>query len=474
MRRVSRALYERLTHPVAITELTLWCFMIPSRRFAFAGFAALAVGLLALGPRAEGDEPPKKVPRQSKLEAELDRVRALEPADRLKLVVKLAGANDPFIATKRGDLAGGIFERGVVEPVDYAELVCKLKARGKEGVAATIKWVVDDGRMVKKGERLLLLDDTALHDQLKAAVAKVKEAEDAIELATENGRLVQKEVAIDIRLAEIDVKLAEGELKELPAGKSKEVPELKVEQAKLKLERAGIRAKAKQIQAEAEKRARSVAKEVEVERQKGAEEELKQCTLIAPMDGMLVYHVPEANRFGRAVAPVAADETVREGQKLARVVGLKQFAIGTRVHESQIATVRVGQAAQVRVDAFPDKLLRGKVTQVSAVASAPAWLTTDTKVYPVTIAIEDPPEGLKPEMSAEVQIATGDHKDVLQVPRTAVLGTGRERVCFVKSGQELHERKVVVGASNATSVEIKDGLKPDELVVTNLPALLSG
>src|SRR5687768_15869727 len=144
--------------------------MTPFRGFAFAGFAALAIGLLA--PRAEGDEPPKKAPRQSKLEAELDRVRALEPADRLKLVVKLAGANDPCTATKRGDLAAAIVERGLVEPVDCAELVCKLKARGKEGVAATIKWVIDDGRIVKKGERLLLLDDTALHDQLKTATKK--------------------------------------------------------------------------------------------------------------------------------------------------------------------------------------------------------------------------------------------------------------------------------------------------------------
>lgn len=446
--------------------------MTPSRRFAFAGFTALAVGLLALGPRAEGDGPPKKAPRQSKLEAELDRVRALEPADRLKLVVKLAGANDPFAATKRGDLTTAVVERGLVEPVDYAELICKLKARGKEGVAATIQWVIDDGRIVKKGDRLLLLDDTALHDQLKTATKKVKEAEDALELATVNVRLVEKETAIDIRLAEIDVKLAEAELKELPAGKSKEVPELRVEQAKLKLERAGIRAKAQQAQAEAEKRARATAKAVEVERQKGTEEELKQCVLVAPMDGVVMYIVPEGGRFGRGAGLVAAGESVREGQKLMRVVGLKQFALATRVPESQVAALRVGQPAEVRVDAFPDTLLRGKVTGVSSVASAPAFLATDVKLYPVTIAIEDPPKGVMPDMTGEVQIATGERKGVLQVPRTAVAGTWRERVCFVKSGQELIERKVVIGASGATTFEIKEGLKEGDLVIADLPALL--
>jgi multidrug efflux pump subunit AcrA (membrane-fusion protein) len=273
-------------------------------------------------------------------------------------------------------------------------------------------------------------------------------------------------------LAEIDVKLAEIELKELPAGKSKEVPELKVEQAKLKLERAGIRAKAQQAQAEAEKRARAAAKELAVERPKGAEEELKHCALVAPMDGLVVYHVPEVGRFGRGLSPVAAGESVREGQKLMRVVGLKQFAFARRVHESQVVALRVGQQAGVRVDAFPDKLWRGKVAQISAVAEAPGWLATDVKLYPVTIAIEGEPDGLKPQMSGEVRIPTGERKGVLQVPRTAVAGAGRERVCFVRSGQELLERKVILGASGATAFEIKEGLKEGDLVIADLPALL--
>ena len=449
--------------------------MIHSRRTAFTGSAAaLAFGLLLLVSGATGgDEPPKKAARPTKLEGELNRLRALDPAERLKLVAKLAGANDPFTATKRGDLTAVIVERGTVEPVDYADLACKLKARGKANApAATIKWVIDDGQMVKKGDRLLVLDDTALHDQVRAAGAKVKEADDAVELAAENVRLVQKVSALDLKLAEIDLKLAEIELKEVPAGKPKEAPELKVERARVTLERAGVLAKAQLAQAEAEKRARTAARELEAERQKGAEDELKQCTLVAPLDGLVVYHVPEAGRFGGGVSPVAAGEAVREGQKLVQVVGLKQFALSTKVHEAIVATVRVGQAVQVRMDAFPDKLLRGKVAQVATVASQTDWMLADVKVYPVTITIEDPPAGLKPHMTGECRIATGEHKGVLLVPRTAVVGTGKDPVCFVKSGQELQERKVVAGAGDATAVEIKEGLKEGDIVVADLPALL--
>jgi multidrug efflux pump subunit AcrA (membrane-fusion protein) len=74
-------------------------------------------------------------------------------------------------------------------------------------------------------------------------------------------------------------------------------------------------------------------------------------------------------------------------------------------------------------------------------------------------------------MTGEANIATGERKAVLQVPLKAVVSAGKDRVCFVKSGQELLERKVVTGASNASSIEIKDGLKDGDLVVTDPAAI---
>src|SRR5688572_19738538 len=110
----------------------------PSRA-ASARAAALAFGLLMFGPPAAGgDDPPKKSP-PPRPGAEMDRFRALEPAERLKLVEKLAGADTPFAAAKRGDLAAAVVERGVVEAADYADVFCRVKASGKEGAATTIK-----------------------------------------------------------------------------------------------------------------------------------------------------------------------------------------------------------------------------------------------------------------------------------------------------------------------------------------------
>src|SRR5206468_1400985 len=104
--------------------------------------------------------------------------RGLEPGERLKVVEKFGG-DAAFTAAKRDDLAATVVERGSLEPVNYSDVVCKVKAKDKDSPATTIKWVIEEGSVVKKGDRLALLDDSAIQEQHQAATLKAKEAEDA-------------------------------------------------------------------------------------------------------------------------------------------------------------------------------------------------------------------------------------------------------------------------------------------------------
>src|SRR5439155_19811488 len=81
-------------------------------------------------------------------------------------------------------------------------------------------------------------------------------------------------------------------------------------------------------------------------------------------------------------------------------------------------------------------------------------------------------KGLKPGMSAEVRIVTNRMTQVLQVPTTAILGTGKERYCFVKSDKELQRRRVDVSVSGDQSIEIKEGVKEGEQGLRDPPSLV--
>ncbi|HKB05668.1 MAG TPA: efflux RND transporter periplasmic adaptor subunit [Gemmataceae bacterium] len=404
---------------------------------------------------------------------DLENFRAVPPAARLRIVERRLGDKAEFPAAARGDLTPAVVERGSLDAATQADVVCAVRARGRDDTATTLRWVVDDGTMVKKGDKLIELDDSALRDLARAAKVRLVGAEAGVAGAAEELRAARRAGDIEVKLAEIEVALAAADLKDPSLKQSREVTELKVERAKLMLERTREQVRARVTRAEVEQRARAAAVELEMDRYRQMEAELTKCVLHAPFDGVAVYYVPPGSgRFGGGRVVIAPGEPVREGQKLLRVSALDRMVVVARVHEARISTVRNGHAAEVLVDAFPGKVIRGKVTNVSPVASQTDWMASDVKVYPVTVALDDAPPGLKPGMTAEVRIVTGDSKAALLVPVTAVVGSGRDRFCFVKSGDELVERRVVPGATDGRRVEIKEGLKEGEEVLADPLAVL--
>jgi multidrug efflux pump subunit AcrA (membrane-fusion protein) len=385
----------------------------------------------------------------------------MSPEERLNHVAKTAGAETAFVPVVREDLSPTVVARGSVESADAVDVLSRVRGQ------ATVKWVADDGAPVRKGERLIELDDSALREQLRTQKVALEQAQ-AARLAADAGlRLARKEGELAVRSGELGLKVARLELKR-DDGKDaerKEVLELKVGQAQLALETARLRGHAGELKADAELKAKAGAEEQVVKRKGAIEAQLAECVLKAPRAGLVIYHVPETSRPGSPAAALAAGEPVREGQKLLRVCGLERFTVLTRAREADVSRLRVGQAAQVRVDAFPAQVLRGRVKEVSPVASQHDWLARGVKVYPVVVELSAALPGLRPGMSAEVGIAEGRLPKVLQVPVGSVARVGGEAFSYVRAGKGLQERKVTLGARGARNVEIKEGLKEGEEVL---------
>jgi RND family efflux transporter MFP subunit len=255
--------------------------------------------------------------------------------------------------------------------------------------------------------------------------------------------------------------------------------ESKVAEARRALDRAHKQATAKMATAIADKKAKQSIHLQETDRLKDIKEQIRNCKIYAPKDGLVVYHIPESARWGagRAVN-VAQGESVTEGQKIMRIPELRQMLVNTKVHEAMVSRLKSEQPARIRIDAFPDRDLRGRVKTIATVASQTDWMSSDVKVYQTMVSIDEQVENLKPGMSAEVTILTDSQvKDALTIPVQAVLGTvemGRNRKCFVVNKRGVHEeRDILVGISNDKMVEVKEGLEEGDQVVVNPRALLS-
>jgi HlyD family secretion protein len=122
--------------------------------------------------------------------------------------------NGPLWTAKYETLQLAIVERGTLESAENSEIVCRVKASGKGSmVSTTIRWIIDDGTQVVRGQKLIELDDSGLQDQLKDQNIKVNDAK-AKYVETEQQVIFQKiQNSSDLETARINLVIAELALK---------------------------------------------------------------------------------------------------------------------------------------------------------------------------------------------------------------------------------------------------------------------
>ena len=163
---------------------------------------------------------------------------------------------------------------------------------------------------------------------------------------------------------------------------------------------------------------------------------------------------------------------IREGamvyarQKIFSLPDMTSMQVKVNIHESLVKKIKPGQMAEIRVDAFPNLVLIGKVKTVSQLAdSNRGYMSGGVKEYSTVVTVEKmPEEDLKPGMTAEVKIKAGELSNVLMVPVQAVAEHKGEFFAFVDRPPVIERRKVKVGDTNEKMVQVLDGLKEGERV----------
>jgi Cu(I)/Ag(I) efflux system membrane fusion protein len=132
------------------------------------------------------------------------------------------------------------------------------------------------------------------------------------------------------------------------------------------------------------------------------------------------------------------------------------------VFEKQAQWVRVGQDAEVRLSYVPGHVWQGKVEYIYP------SLDPKTRTLKVRLRFENPDEGLKPNMYANVRIFGGPKENIIIIPLEGLIRTGREERVIIDLGEGRFEaRDVVSGIESGDYVEIIQGVDEGEQVVTS-------
>jgi len=213
------------------------------------------------------------------------------------------------------------------------------------------------------------------------------------------------------------------------------------------------------------------------------EEAIENANVRAPFDGVVIKKRAEV---GETVSPFGvAGQAAREGGAIATIADLSELEVQTEVSENSVAKLTPAMAAEVKLQAYQDRVYRGKLRQIFPSADRAK------SIVEVRVTILDADQHVKPEMTTSVTfqekraaqpqtgaepgagVAPAGSPPVVLVPKRTVTGQAGQSIVWVVSNGTVARRAVTLGADRLDQVEVKSGIVPGEMVVVNPPASLT-
>jgi RND family efflux transporter MFP subunit len=158
------------------------------------------------------------------------------------------------------------------------------------------------------------------------------------------------------------------------------------------------------------------------------------------------------------------------GDALYQVTDLSSVWVMADVAEQDIASVKTGARATVKINAYPDKTFSAALTTIYPTLNA------ETRTVPVRLELANPGGLLKPGMFAQLELAVGAKAKVLTVPVSAVIDSGARQMALVQVGDakegRFEPREVKLGARSENYLEVLSGLREGDLVVISANFLI--
>lgn len=398
------------------------------RRRARWGFAALAVLVLVVAGVIAGPMV----------------MRAINPVS----------AATPTTAVVEGKLVVTTSADGTVEPAVTEEVFAQVGGT-VDSVSVTV------GDRVKKGETLFVIDKTELQSAVRAARAKLRQADQQVWGSKQQ-----------VEQAEYQVLQAENRLEELESRPAtRPATDAEIEEAKKGVEVAqtGLKSAQKGLLS-ARSSYDNASRDYEA-----AVADLDKVTVTAPIGGVVTaVNVVEGGSVssGSGASGAAASGTSggsgtssAGGASSASVViaDTSELIVTVAVNEVDIADLRAGQEATVTLDALDDLELAATVSWVSPNAVSDGNVST----YEVRLELASQDDRLRSGMTATADIVTAKVEDALLVPKSSVKVDGMTKYVTVvaQDGTEEH-RTVTTGLSDDTNIQVKTGLSAGERIAT--------
>jgi HlyD family secretion protein len=358
---------------------------------------------------------------------------------------------------QRQDLSSVVSASGEIKPKTYVNI-------GANAFGKIVKLYVKEGDRVKKGQLLAQLENVQSGADVAATRASLEAAQtDAVaaDAGLKTAMADLNRAKADAERTRLDWERAQGLFKEALIAKA----EYDTRKAAWESAEAGL-AQAEARIAQSKAQSDSAGQHISQNRATltHASDVLQKTTYRAPFDGMITN------------LPVREGETVvigiqnSPGSTLMTIADMSVITAEVKVDETDIVNVNMGQPAEITVDAIPKKVFNGVVTEIgnnamvrsTGLATAQQTSTSqEAKDFKVVVTVREPPQDLRPGLSATAKITTATRKNALAIPIQAL--TVRRQSDLVNKNDQKGSDKNSVEAASPRSEVSKEDKKDQEL-----------
>jgi HlyD family secretion protein len=437
----------------------------------------------------------------------------------LAVVIAGAGVYASTVYSKRGvvtvqtgpvvrqDLTSQVTASGEIKPKNYINI-------GANAMGDITELLVKEGDTVRKGQLLAKIENTqptADVDSQKANLASAEAdsaaAEAGLKAADDNIATMQSAVTqaqADLERMKQDSERAEQLYKEKLGAKQDfdsklslyEAQKAAVAQAQARLVQARTQREQTAAQLTSSQRRINVARASLVR----SNDVLHKFDSFAPLDGVVTNL---SVRAGESVVPGLQNQT---GTNIMTIADMSLITAEVKVDETDIVNVKVGQIAEITIDAIPNKTFTGHVTEIGdtailrstgVAASQSAISSQEAKDFKVVVAMDNPPAEVRPGLSCTAKITTATRKNAVTIPiqaltvrqkgdlepkKTDTSGSAQAATkvdpaaekarkeelqgVFVVANGKATFRKVETGITGSTDIEVLSGLNEGDQIIT--------
>ncbi|HOU95941.1 MAG TPA: efflux RND transporter periplasmic adaptor subunit [Bacteroidales bacterium] len=323
--------------------------------------------------------------------------------------------------------------------------------------------IVPEGTIIKKGDYIAQLDKSEYDNTLKTYREQLTTYKSQLELRILDSAVMLSGLRDDIKNQIFLIEEAEMKYR----NSKYEAPDI-IRKAEINLDKAKITLEQKQrsyVLRQAQNLQIITNLQFQISQLEETilylEELLKEFTITAPADGILVYKRDQTGlkrKVGSMIPPF--DRVV------ATIPDLSVMLSKVYVSEIDIRKIQTGLPVEITMDAFPGKTLKGTITNMANIGET--LQNTDTKVYETIIKIEGTDPDIRPSMTTTNKIVIKVIDDAVYIPTECLYSTA-DSIPFVYTRNKF-KQVVIPGESNEKMTIIKHGLKPGASVYTIEPS----